>query len=90
MVSKRADHSGSNDIKFAIQARQLGKSYGNLKAVDSLDLAIPQGQFFGLLGPNGSGKTTTLHMLSTLIRPTDGTVMVAGYDVAKSPVSVRR
>ena len=90
MVSKRADHSGSNDIKYAIQARRLGKSYGNLKAVDSLDLAIPQGQFFGLLGPNGSGKTTTLHMLSTLIRPTDGTVMVAGYDVAKSPVSVRR
>ncbi len=75
---------------LAIQAVGLGKSYGALKAVEGLDLAIPQGQFFGLLGRNGSGKTTTLHMLSTLIRPTRGHAYVAGHDVVQAPVEVRR
>ena len=58
--------------ELAIQTFELSKSYGDIKAVAGLDLTIPQGQFFGLLGRNGSGKTTTLHMLSTLIRPTRG------------------
>ncbi len=62
---------------LAIETHKLSKSYGDTKAVVGLDLAIPEGQFFGLLGRNGSGKTTTLHMLSTLIRPTRGEARVA-------------
>ncbi len=73
----------------AIEARGLAKSYGDVVAVDGIDLAIPRGQFFGLLGPNGSGKTSTVHMLSTLVRPTRGSASVAGHDVSRNPVAVR-
>ena len=73
----------------AISARGLTKHYGNVHAVDGLDLEIPAGQFFGLLGPNGSGKTATIHMLSTLLRPTAGSATVAGRDVVRAPVAVR-
>jgi ABC-2 type transport system ATP-binding protein len=73
----------------AISARGLTKRYGKVLAVDDLELEIPAGQFFGLLGPNGSGKTTTIHMLSTLLRPTSGNATVAGFDVGRAPVAVR-
>ncbi len=76
-------------MTLAIQTQNLGKMYGNLQALKSLCLDIPEGQFFGLIGPNGSGKTTTIHILSTLIRPTSGTVLVAGHNVIDSPVAVR-
>ena len=69
------------DASLAIQTEGLTKRYGNTLAVDGLNLDIPTGQFFGLLGPNGSGKTSTIHMLSTLIRPSQGTAQVAGHDV---------
>jgi len=75
---------------LAVHAEGLTKRYGGTLAVDEIDLAIPSGQFFGLLGPNGSGKTSTLHMLSTLIRPTHGRAWVAGNDVLKESVKVRR
>ena len=58
--------------ELAVRAQGLTKRYGDVLAVDGLDLELPAGQFFGLLGPNGSGKTTTIHMLSTLVRPTRG------------------
>jgi len=74
---------------LAIEATGLMKTYGDLFAVNELDLAIPEGMFFGLLGPNGSGKTTTIHMLSTLVRPTAGAIRVAGCDVLKQPVRAR-
>ena len=73
----------------AVRATGLVKRYGELAAVDGLDLEIAPGEFFGLLGPNGSGKTTTLHMLATLIRPSAGAANVAGFDIAASPVQVR-
>jgi ABC-2 type transport system ATP-binding protein len=83
-----------NDTRIAVDAavrtQGLTKRYGEVLAVDRLDLEIPTGQFFGLLGPNGSGKTTTIHMLSTLVRPSAGGAVVAGYDVTRDPVSVRR
>jgi ABC-2 type transport system ATP-binding protein len=75
---------------LAISARGLTKRYGALTAVDGLDLDIPEGQFFGLLGPNGSGKTSTIHMLATLIRPSGGSASVAGQDIGRRPVAVRR
>jgi ABC-2 type transport system ATP-binding protein len=76
--------------KSIIWAADLCKDYGSLRAVDKLNLDIPEGQFFGLLGPNGSGKTTTIHMLTTLARPTHGRAQVAGRDVLKESVAVRR
>ena len=74
---------------MAVRARGLVKRYGEVLAVNNLDLDIPAGQFFGLLGPNGSGKTSTIHMLATLIRPNGGTAAVADHDVTLNPVSVR-
>jgi ABC-2 type transport system ATP-binding protein len=71
----------------AVSAKGLIKRYGDTAAVDGLDL--PSGQFFGLLGPNGSGKTTTIHMLATLIRPTAGAVRIGELDAAAHPVRVR-
>lgn len=79
-----------SDASLAIETTNLSKSYGGLQAVDRLQLTIPAGQFFGLLGPNGSGKTTTIHMLTTLARPTEGQAHVAGHDVLRESVAVRR
>ena len=79
-----------SDASLAIETTNLSKSYGGLKAIDRLQLTIPAGQFFGLLGPNGSGKTTTIHMLTTLARPTEGQANVAGHDVLRESVAVRR
>jgi ABC-2 type transport system ATP-binding protein len=81
--------SAALDTAFAVRAERLSKRYSDTLAVDALSLEIPSGQFFGLLGPNGSGKTTTIHMLSTLIRPSSGSVYVGGYDVVSQPVRVR-
>ncbi len=68
--------------------RRRGKS--DVKAVDGLSFSVPEGQIFGLLGPNGAGKTTTLRILTTLIKATSGTAEVAGIDVHRDPLSVRR
>ena len=73
-----------------VSATGLVKHYGDIVAVDGLDLEIPPGQFFGLLGPNGSGKTTTIHMLATLVKPSSGTVRIGEVDVARYPVRARR
>ncbi|HSS47288.1 MAG TPA: ATP-binding cassette domain-containing protein [Burkholderiales bacterium] len=73
----------------AVKAQGLTKRYGQTLAVDALNLEIPAGGFFGLLGPNGSGKTSTIHMLSTLIRPTTGEAWVAGHDVRNDGLKVR-
>lgn len=90
MNSNPVDHALTAPEKLAIQTTGLGKDFGTLCAVAALDLAVPEGQFFGLLGPNGSGKTTTIHMLTTLARPTRGQATVAGHDVRRQSVAVRR
>ena len=74
---------------LAVNASGLVKRYGDVLAVDGLDLDIPTGQFFGLLGPNGSGKTSTIHMLATLIRPSGGSARVYGHDVVRDAVKTR-
>ncbi len=74
----------------AVEIERLTKRYGDLVAVDALDMSIEEGEIFGLLGPNGAGKTTTLSMLATLLKPTSGTARVNGYDVRKQPADVRR
>ena len=73
----------------AIRAAGLTKRYGDLLAVDGLTLEIGGGEFFGLLGPNGSGKTTTVHMLATLIQPNAGSAEVAGFDVGRNAIKAR-
>ncbi len=77
-------------MDYAIDVKGLAKYYGNIKAVDGIDLQIKKGEIFGLLGPNGAGKTTTLSMLATILRPTHGTATVAGHDVVRESGKVRQ
>ncbi|TVT89582.1 ATP-binding cassette domain-containing protein, partial [Haloferax volcanii] len=65
----------------AIEIRDLTKSYGDVRALDGVDLDVPEGSFFGLLGPNGAGKTTFINILVGLVRKTGGEASVFGYDV---------
>jgi ABC-2 type transport system ATP-binding protein len=76
--------------QLTVQTKGLGKNFGPLVAVDSLDLEIRRGEVFGLLGPNGSGKTTTIRMLCGLLLPTAGSATVVGFDVATQSESLRR
>ena len=73
----------------AIEARGLVKHFGDVRAVDGIDLDVPRGMIFGILGPNGAGKTTLLRMLATLLPPDSGSAKVLGFDLAKSPHEVR-
>jgi ABC-2 type transport system ATP-binding protein len=74
---------------FAVRTRALSRSFGTLRALDSLDLEVPQGQLFALLGPNGAGKSTTIAILTTLLAPSSGEASVAGWDVVTQPREVR-
>ena len=74
----------------AIEVRGAGKTFGERVALRPLNLSVERGEVFGLLGPNGSGKTTTLRMLATLIRPTVGAVSVLSHDVVTEAMAVRR
>jgi ABC-2 type transport system ATP-binding protein len=67
-----------------------GKKKSQVRAVDGVDLDVAEGEVVGFLGPNGAGKTTTLRMLTTLLKPTEGTATVAGYDVVRESEKVRR
>jgi len=73
----------------AIQTFKLSKHFNNLVAVNSIDLNIGQGELFSLLGPNGAGKTTTINMLCCLLKPTEGTAQIMGYDIIKEPFKVK-
>ncbi|MFC8346364.1 ATP-binding cassette domain-containing protein [Streptomyces sp. NPDC057280] len=74
----------------AIYAEGLVKTFGDVRALDGVDLDVPEGTVLGLLGPNGAGKTTTVRCLTTLLRPDSGKAVVAGIDVLKHPDAVRR
>ncbi|WP_371654396.1 MULTISPECIES: ATP-binding cassette domain-containing protein [unclassified Streptomyces] len=74
----------------AIYAEGLVKTFGDVKALDGVDLDVPEGTVLGLLGPNGAGKTTTVRVLTTLLQPDSGRATVAGIDVLKHPNEVRR
>ena len=82
--------SGGAPGDAAVRTSGLRKVFGHLVAVESLDLVIPRGEVFGLLGPNGSGKTTTIRMLCGLMSPTAGEATIVGYDVRQAPESIRR
>ena len=74
----------------AVTTSRLRKTFGSLVAVESLDLEIKRGEVFGLLGPNGSGKTTTIRMLTGLMQPTAGDATVVGFDVRRESEAIRR
>ena len=74
----------------AVMIHGLRKTFGPTVAMDGLDLSIHRGEVFGLLGPNGSGKTTTIRMLCGLMTPTAGTATVVGHDVVREPEQIRR
>src|SRR5262249_51828249 len=82
-----ADRTAPADV--AIRVDGLRKTFGDFVAVDHLDLEVRSGEIFGLLGPNGSGKTTTIRMLCGLLEPTEGSASVAGFDVATQPDRIR-
>jgi len=73
----------------AVQTFKLTKRFNNLVAVNGIDLSIGQGELFSLLGPNGAGKTTTINMLCCLLKPTEGTAQIMGYDIIKEPFKVK-
>lgn len=73
-----------------IQVIDLVKKFGNITAVDSISFNVEEGMIFGFLGPNGAGKTTTINILCTLLSPTLGRTLIAGYDCMKNPSQVRK
>jgi len=73
-----------------IQVKSLSKTFGELKAVDNVSFDVQAGEIFAFLGPNGAGKTTTIQMLTTLLRPSEGSVTVDGIDPVTKPLEVRR
>src|SRR5204862_439694 len=73
----------------AIEVRGLERSFGDVRAVDGVDLDVAEGEIYAFLGPNGAGKTTTVRMLTTLLRPTGGEARVAGFDVVHQAHKVR-
>jgi ABC-2 type transport system ATP-binding protein len=74
----------------AIQTFKLTRRFNSLVAVNSIDLKIEQGELFSLLGPNGAGKTTTINMLCCLLKPTEGTAQIMGYDIIKEPFKIKQ
>ena len=76
-------------MEYAIQTRAIARSFGDVKAVDGIDLDIAKGEIYGFLGPNGAGKTTLVRMLITLLMPTGGEATVAGFDVRTQANDIR-
>ncbi|MBW1972082.1 MAG: ABC transporter ATP-binding protein [Deltaproteobacteria bacterium] len=73
-----------------IKTENLTKRFGDITAVDSLNIEVIKGEIFGFLGPNGAGKTTTIKMLAGIIPPTSGTAYIGGYDIIKEPIKAKK
>src|SRR5262245_36572381 len=82
--------TGGSRMQGAIYAEGLVKTFKEVRALDGVDLKVPEGTVLGLLGPNGAGKTTAVRVLTTLLKPDKGRAVVAGIDVLKHPNEVRR
>jgi len=76
--------------RFAIQTFSISRKFGDLVAVNSIDLSIREGELFSLLGPNGAGKTTVIKMLCCLLRPSSGTATIMGHDTQEDPIAVKQ
>ncbi|MGQ9722040.1 MAG: ABC transporter ATP-binding protein [Candidatus Jordarchaeum sp.] len=77
-------------MKLAIETTDLTKKFGEILAVNKLNLEVENGETYGILGPNGAGKTTTVRILNCILRPTEGTAKVGGFDILKEPDKVKR
>src|SRR4029450_1218439 len=80
----------SSRTALAVETACLVKTFGGTRAVDGVDLSVAAGTVYGVLGPHGAGKTTTIRMLATLLRPDAGTALVFGRDVVREAPAVRR
>ncbi len=76
--------------EIALQTHSLTRRFGDLVAVDHLELTVPRGVIYGFLGPNGAGKSTTIHMLTGLLPPSEGSATVGGYDIRRDVLQVKR
>jgi ABC-2 type transport system ATP-binding protein len=81
---------GTSGNRFAIQTFSLSRKFGELVAVQGIDLSIREGELFSLLGPNGAGKTTAIKMLCCLLRPSSGTATIMGHDINEDSMAVKR
>jgi ABC-2 type transport system ATP-binding protein len=88
-LSIETRQSGTNDGPPPVQANVLTRRFGSFTAADRITFEIPRGEIFGLLGPNGAGKSTTFKMMCGLLRPSEGTALVDGLDLYKSPAAAR-
>jgi ABC-2 type transport system ATP-binding protein len=86
----RLDGMTATQQPLAIEAEGLVKTFGDVRAVDGVDLSVSNGSVYGVLGPNGAGKTTTIRMLATLLKPDGGSARVLGHDVVREDAAVRR
>ena len=74
-----------------LEVKNLGISFGGLRAVDGLDMTIEKGELYGLIGPNGAGKTTAFNMLTGVYKPTDGVIKLDGEDITgKSTIEINK
>ena len=89
MVAEQSKQGGDGDDAI-VKVDGLSKTFGQLKAVDSVSFEIKRGEIFGFLGPNGAGKSTTINMLTTMMPPTSGHATVCGFDVHSHATDVRR
>jgi ABC-2 type transport system ATP-binding protein len=76
--------------ELALETSGLTRTFGDLRAVDGVDLVVPRGSFYGFLGPNGAGKSTTLRCLTGLLRPSSGSIRVLGLDPLREPLRIKR
>ena len=72
-----------------LQLNEIVKRYGDFSAVNGIDLNVPRGEIFGFLGPNGAGKTTTIRMIAGVLEPTEGSVVIGGYDLETHPMQAK-
>jgi ABC-2 type transport system ATP-binding protein len=77
-------------MEFAVETRNLSRTFGSKRAVDGIDLHVPAGSFYGFLGPNGAGKSTTIKCLTGLLRPSSGEMRILGIDPQVDPVEIKR
>lgn len=80
---------GMRMVELAIEASELTKKFGDLVAVDHVNLKVKESELWGLLGPNGAGKTTVVRMLCCLVTPTEVTAKVGGYDIQREASGIR-
>ena len=87
-MTTTSEHGGETDRSIVVE--RLTRDFGDLRAVDGVDLVVPSGEIFGFLGPNGAGKSTLVKMLTTILRPTSGRATVAGLDITRQQGKVRK